>query len=444
MKNRIRLGEILAIAALFAISGALRAQTQENSGPGTENEQTAPTSSSPFHFDTKNIQFSGFGTLGIIYTHDKEVRYIRPSTNHPGHENPDLGPDTALGVQANVALGSRASLVLQAVSRESALGSYEPRASLAFLSYAFTPNITVRAGRLRTPFFMLSESIDINYANPWIRPPSEIYSMFPFSELNGIDLLLTFSTGGFDIELHPYYGTSDLPIYQDGKGHLKNVQGLNVTATRGHLTLFAGYGRANFSLKWRGQDFQTLSQYLQYPLVSNGSDILRDLSGSDGKGHFSVAGIQWDDGKWQFVGEYNRLRANRYAHDAHAWELTAGRRFGEFMPYITLASHTEDKPITTKRVALAMPIPGVGEQLNEAVDAFLASRNLSQSSATLGLRWDFYKNTAFKLELTHARIHNRSWGSFFPEDPDDPPATLNKHMWKRSVNTLGVSVDVTF
>ncbi|MDR1423021.1 MAG: hypothetical protein LBI92_00180 [Azoarcus sp.] len=443
MKNRIRLSEIFAIGALLAISGALRAQTPESGDPG--HEQTAPTSSSPFNFDTKNIQFSGFGTLGMIYTHDKEVRYIRPSTNHPGHENPDLGPDTVLGVQANVTLGSHAALVLQAISRESTLGSYKPRASLAFLSYAFTPNVTVRAGRLRTPFFMLSESIDINYANPWIRPPSEIYSMFPFSELNGVDLLLTFGgIGGFDVELHPYYGTSDLPIYQDGKGHLKNVRGLNITATSGHLTLFAGYGQTDFSLKWRGQDLQTLSQYLRQPIVLNGNDILRDLSGSDGKGSFGVAGIQWDDGKWLFIGEYNRLRANRYAHRAHAWELTAGRRFGEFMPYVTLASHTEDRPITTKRVALAMAIPGVAEQLNEAVDAFLASRNLSQSSATLGLRWDFYKNTAFKLEFAHTRIHNRSWGSFFPENPNDPPATLNQRMWKRSINTLGVSVDVTF
>jgi len=443
LKNRVRLREIFAVCALLTASGTLRAQTPENDTPG--HGQSAPVSSSPFRFDTGNIQFSGFGTLGMIYTHDKELRYIRPSTNHPGHENPDLGPDAVLGVQANVALGSNASLVLQAISRESTLGSYKPRASLAFLSYAFTPNVTVRAGRLRTPFFMLSESIDINYANPWIRPPSEIYSMFPFSELDGIDLLLTFGgIGGFDIELHPYYGTSNLPIYQDGKGHLKNVRGLNITATRGHLTLFAGHGQTNFSLKWRGRDFQMLSQYLQPPLVLNGDDILQDLSGSDGKGRFSVAGIQWDDGKWQFIGEYNRLRANRYTHHAHAWELTAGRRFGEFMPYITIASHTEDQPITTKRAALAMPIPGVGEQLDEALDTFLAARNLSQSSATLGLRWDFYKSTAFKLEFTRAHIHNRSWGSFFPKDPDAPPATLNKRMWKRSVNTLGVSVDVTF
>jgi len=443
MTIRIPPRGLLAAFVLAAASSGLCAQTAPPAEPVAEE-----TTSKNWRLDAPNVQFSGFGTLGLVYTADKDTRYIRPSINHPGAENPDLGPDTIIGAQANVTLGERGALVLQAISRESAVGSYKPRASLAFLSYAFNPSVTVRAGRLRTPFFMLSETIDINYSNPWIRPPTEVYSMFPFSELNGIDLLINTNLGGFDIEFHPYFGSSDLPIYQSGKGHLKNVRGANINATRENLTLFLGYGAGNFSLKWRGEDFRVLAANLRNPLVLNGESILSDLSGNSGRGTFGVAGVQWDDGKWLFIGEYNRLRANRYAHHAHAWELTAGRRFGQFMPYFTLAGHTEDRPITTKRAQLALPLPGVADQLNEGIDAFLASRNLSQKSATLGVRWDFHRNTALKLEFSHARIDNRSWGSFYPRDLpfDDPQFSqkVNDLMWKRSVNTIGLSVDVSF
>jgi hypothetical protein len=447
--NRARFGAFLAGWTLAAACGALHAQTPE--GGETVAGEEAPATSPPL-IDAPNVQFSGFGTLGAVYTDDSKVRFIRPSTNHPGKENPDFGADSLLGAQANITLGPHSALVLQAVSREDALGSYKPRASLAFLSWAFTPNVTVRAGRVRTPFFMLSETIDINYSNPWIRPPTEVYSMFPFKELDGVDLLVSGSLGGFDVEFHPYFGSSNLSIYQSGRGKLRNVRGANISATRGHLTMFFGHGEADFSLKWKGEDFRLLASNLRRtlfpggpPLVVNGEDILRDLSGNDGEGDFSVAGVQWDDGKWLFIGEYNKLRANRYAHHAHAWELTAGRRFGDFMPYVMVAGHSEDRPITSQRVQLAVPVPGAAEQLNAGLDSFLASRNLSQKSATLGLRWDFFRNTALKLEFTHARISNRSWGSFYPKELSfDDTSKLDKLMWKRSVNTIGVSVDVTF
>jgi hypothetical protein len=378
--------------------------------------------------DMSRIRFSGFGTIGLMFTGDKKLRFIRPSTNYPGSENPDFGPDTMLGAQANLPLGSNAAIVIQAVSREDTAGSYDPRAKLAFFSYALAPTLTVRIGRLRTPFFMFSETIDINYASPWIRPPTEIYSMFPFNELDGIDFLLRTNLGRFNIELHPYFGSSRLTIYQGGRGYLKNTRGLNITVTDGQLTVFASHGETDFSLKWKGSDFQALSGALAY--APNGGDILRDISGSNGSGTFSAAGIQWDDRHWLFIAEYNQLRSNRYTHDAHAWEITAARRFGDFTPYLTFARHTEDKPVTSKTTGI--PI------LDEYVRAFTSARNLSQRSVTLGTRWDFYRNTALKLEYNHARIAGHSWGSFFPTNIN------NTRLENRTVNTVGISVDVTF
>ncbi|MDR2260618.1 MAG: hypothetical protein LBE06_06735 [Azoarcus sp.] len=422
-----------AFAAALLMLPSLRAAAVEEQPPHP-GATLAPaperdSASIPEPDEMRLSQISGFATLGMVATGSRDVRFIRPSVNHPGGENPDFGPDTVIGVHGDIPLGPRAALVLQAISRESTLGSFDPRASLAFVSYAVTPNVTVRMGRVRVPFFMLSETIDINYANPWIRPPTEVYSLNPFNELDGIDFLVRTGIGGVNIEIHPYYGSSILPIYQGGHSHLSNTRGLNISVAAGPLTLFVGHAESEFALKWSGNDFLALSAALN-AVTPNAANILGKLSGNDGFSTFSALGAQWDDGRWLLIGEYTRLNSRRYTHDAHAWEVTVARRFGNFTPYLTLARHTEDEPVSTDTTGIA--------QIDGALRAFIASRNLSQRSVTLGTRWDFYRNTALKLEFNHARISGESWGSFFARDP------MNARMRDRSINTLGVSVDVTF
>jgi hypothetical protein len=379
--------------------------------------------------DVPPIQVSGFATFGMVATGQSDLRFIRPSVNHPGGENPDLGPDSVIGVQGNITLGPKIAAVVQVTSRENPLGSYNPDANLAFLAYSPTPGLTVRMGRYRVPFFMLSDTVDINYANLWIRPPTEVYSLNPFNNLEGIDVLYRTSIGDFGLEFHPYFGNTVLPIYQGGRSRLNHTRGLNITVTSERLTLFAGHTETNFALKWSGNDFLGLS-YLLHATTPNAAAILDDLSGSKGFSTFSALGAQWDDGVWLLIGEYARLGSRRYTHDAHAWEVTAGRRFGNWTPYLTIARHTEDKPVTSAVVAIP--------EVEGFLQAFTAARNLSQRSITIGTRWDFYRNTALKLEFNHARISGNSWGSFFARDP------MNARMKDRSINTIGISVDVTF
>ncbi|MDR0717394.1 MAG: hypothetical protein LBF50_08265 [Azoarcus sp.] len=430
--NRIFRAACATTLLLFMAPGLRAAVAGERPSHSGATAAAAPEqdgASAPQPDETSRFRISGFATLGMVATGSRDVRFIRPSVNHPGGENPDFGPDTVIGVHGDISLGARAALVLQAISRESTLGSFDPRASLAFVSYALTPNVTVRMGRVRVPFFMLSETIDINYANPWIRPPTEVYSLNPFNELDGIDFLVRTGIGGVNIEIHPYYGSSILPIYQGGNSHLSNTRGLNISVTAGSLTLFAGHTESEFALKWSGNDFLALSAALN-AVTPNAANILGKLSGNDGFSTFSALGAQWDDGRWLLIGEYTRLDSRRYTHDAHAWEVTVARRFGNFTPYLTLARHTEDKPVSTDMTGIP--------QIDDALRAFIASRNLSQRSVTLGTRWDFYRNTALKLEFNHARISGESWGSFFARDP------MNARMRDRSINTIGVSVDVTF
>lgn len=375
------------------------------------------------------LRWSAFGTLGAVAVDDDALRFARIGIDHPGAESPDLGPDSVVGVQANLALSEQTGAVVQLVSRENPNGDHTPRIALAFLSHALTPALTVRVGRMRVPFFMLSDSLDINYANPWVRPPVEVYGLNPFTDLDGIDLLFRTRIGDTDIEIHPYAGSSYIPLYKNGRGKLRDLAGINFTVTYDKLMLHLGHGEARLALHWGDEDFVALEGALH----ANGFGAVADeLTGSHGFAAFSSAGFQWDDGDWLVVGEYARRENRRYVNSAHAWQLTVGHRFGNLLPYAVIARQDQDRP-----AAGSASLPG--SPLGAFIDGFNMSRNLAQRGTTVGVRWDVERNIAVKAELSRIRTARQAWGSFFPRST---PAL--SQIDNRSYNVLSLSVDVAF
>ncbi len=373
------------------------------------------------------LQFSGFATLGSVWVSDDNLRFVRDGINHPGNENPDFSPDTVAGLQANLRLGDTTRAVLQIVSRETPHGDYTPHPTLAFLGHTLTPALTVRAGRMRIPFFMLSDSIDINYANLWVRPPVEVYGLNPFADLDGIDFLYRTRIGRIDLELHPYAGSSSIPLYDNGASDLRGLFGLNIAAAYDGLSIHLGHGQARIALFWDDELFRLLAGALH---AAGLDSVTSRLSGDSGYARFDSAGFQWDNGDWRVIGEYVKRQNTRYANSAHGWYLTVGHRFGAVTPFLTFARQKEDSPVAQAQI----PYPALAAAFN----AFLASRNLAQDSATIGLRWDFSSTAALKTEFMHVRTDSNAKGTFFPSDP------LTADLHGQTVNVLSLSLDLTF
>lgn len=384
----------------------------------------------PAQAEAPEIRWSGFGTLGAVVTNDDDLRFARIGIDRPGSESPDFGPDSVLGVQGNLSLSEHTGAVVQLVSRESPRGDYDPRVALAFVSHALTPTLTARIGRMRVPFFMWSDSLDINYANPWVRPPVEVYGLNPFTDLDGIDLLYRTRIGNADIEIHPYIGSSYIPLYKNGRGRLRDLWGVNLALTFEHLSLHLGHGEAKLALHWNDDEYNMLIGALR---ASGLDSVAQGLSGHAGYAAFSSAGFQWDDGEWLVAGEYARRENRSYVSSAHAWQLTIGHRFGAALPYLMVARQTEDRP--TSGSVLLPP----GSPFAAFIAAFDTSRNLAQRSATAGVRWDFARNAAFKAEFSHMRTAPQAWGSFFPRG--NPAAA---RISDRAFNVLSLSIDVAF
>lgn len=369
------------------------------------------------------FSLSGFATLGAVTTDHDHLWFTRYGVNHPGDSDPDFSPDSLLGLQVNARLTAANDVTLQALVREDGDESWGPHTALAFVRHTFAPGVSLRLGRLRSPFFMLSDSLYVNYANPWVRPPVEVYGLNPFNDLDGADLIFNTHLGGVDAEIQPYFGRADMPIPM-GSVELKSIGGLNVTLTRGDLALHLGHGRGRLAMARR--DAHT--QLLIGELGRRGLDaVAADISGRNGRTSFDSVGLQWDDGQWQVVAEIVRRKADRYVTTSNAWYASLGRRLGAVMPYVVFARQQLDEPVADADA----PVP--------TWDIFLASRNNAQRSVTAGARWDFAHFAALKAEVSHVHIDENSWGSYFPRTRETGPDVAGGR-----ANTFSVSLDVAF
>ena len=383
----------------------------------------SPTSANA---DSPRFQVSGFATLGAVTTDRDHIWFTRYGVNFPGDSDPDFSPDSLVGLQASLRLSAYNDLTVQAVVSEDGEESYDPRFTLAFFRQTLAPGLSLRLGRLRAPFFMLSDSLRVNYAHPWVRPPVEVYGLNPFNDLDGIDFLYHTRLGGFDAEIHPYYGSGGVPTPM-GRARLKAMWGINLTLSRGDYSLYLGHGDGRFSLV-RG-DPPTKSVIAALDAEGLGS-VAADLSGTDGTTSFDSIGLQWDDGRWQVVSEFARRRANRYVTSSSGWYVSVGRRFGVVTPYLVVARQRLDDPIAAAAVS---------PSLDASWKLFLTSRNNAQRSLSIGTRWDVSHFAAVKAELTHARLERNSWGSYFVRDE-----ARIAQIGGSAANTFSLSLDVTF
>lgn len=376
-----------------------------------------------------DLQFSGFGTLGGVVLDERSLYFVRgQGLNKPGGGYVDLGPDSVVGLQVNASLGPRTDFTLQLRADEDYKGDYSPRVGWAFLRHAWSPELSTRIGRLRAPFFMLSDSLQVNYANPWVRPAPEVYGLNPFNDLDGADLLYQWDLGGAELEIRPYFGSGRVDVYGNGSARLKNAKGINLALYSGHLSVHAGHGEGRIEVHWGDPQFKQLNAALQ---AYGYAKVAADLSGDHGYARFDSLGYQWDDGDWLFSGEYVQRRANRYITSNHAWFLSLGYRWGNFTPYVTTARQGADQLAATADLAIA--------PLNQALEGFLTSRNGAQHSTSLGVRWDVAPGVALKSEYSRVGIEPGAWGAFFPRDTNDPFA-----LGGETVQMFSLSLDWVF
>lgn len=244
-----------------------------------------------------------------------------------------FGHDSRFGLQIHAPINSRVSATAQLLA-EAHHENYLVQTDWAFLTYRASDNVSVRFGKLKLTTFLVSDYIRVGYAYPWVRPPQEVYLSNPLFNYQGVDTLVRFNFGDYNLLVQPYFGNSrgdetEIPqeiivgMLGDPPGTIEEVE-FNTDSLYG------------FNLSFGSDIFTVRAGYLTTLVSAPDFDVFRD------RATFASVGATLDWKNIVLFTEYFQREVEDVANLAFPNQkggyATLGYRFGSWMPHVTFGT----------------------------------------------------------------------------------------------------------
>lgn len=381
-----------------------------------------------------SFQFDAFGTLGLVHSSEDQADFTRSVRVPRGAgASQEWSPrvDSVLAGQLTARFTPRLSAVVQLVSEYRHDASWTPRLEWANLRYELTPELAVGIGRIASPIFMLTDTRRVAYSLPWIRPPIEVYELYPVTSNDGVSVLWSSRIGGATHLLEISYGRSDSHYSRNGQsGVARARQQLIVRSTleRDAWSLHLGYSPAELTLPGYQPLFDAFRQF------GAAGDAIADRYEPRGRDtRYLGAGVTYDPGPWFVMAEWAEVRFEGVLSSRSGGYVTAGLRHGPFTPYATVAEtgRTGQRTLQLLDVDSVPPESAATAAALNAQLAAVVADVPDQRTFSLGLRWDFARNLSLKLQYDHTDLAPGNTGTLANFQPGFEPGG--------KVNLLGVS-----
>jgi hypothetical protein len=362
---------LLAIPLIFAAISSF-AEAEQNGNP-VPPAAALPSATAPAAIsDQPMFKLGGFGTLGVSQSNLKSGDYVIDSampggvgrSNEWSESNNTRG---AVHVTGNFT--PQISGIFQVDSEYRSDGTYKPEVEWLNVKYAFTPNVYVRVGRIALPTFIDSENHDVGYSYIWVNPPVDLYHQLSIFSSDGVDVLFRSEIGEVSNSFKAIYGTSS----HERPGSVSTSKDL-----WGVFDTFE-YEQALFHFSYQERREATKS-------------LLTGVTGNWGKYSDLSVGASYDPGDWFVISEWVQRRSTT---KIGAMYVSGGYRIDKFTPYILYSQNSSGSFLTYT------PAPSAGA---------IERSKRSQSTVSLGLRWDFMRNTDFKIQYDQVKLSNNSNG----------------------------------
>lgn len=381
----------------------------------------AAASTCAFAEEGITYKISGYGTLAATVIDKSDLQFRTSLSQSKGaNSSIDLGVDSRLGLQGVVNFGQGWSATAQVLSTRRRVDAtltsnkdFDIDIEWLFAQWSASPNLDLRLGRVVLPSFMISDSRNVGYSQPWLRAPIEMYGRMPLTSMDGIQAVWRIPVGDAVFSVQPGYGKSSVNVTSKDlivEGPNKWVAHLSGQVEWGDWLMRAGQVRGVTPV-----NLNLLPTSLTTIPVSY-----------DMKDTFSNVGVQYDNGKAIVMAEWAKRTQNDlpatapagyadYALGAYLanlagkpltkesmWYLAAGWRFGKWLPMISYGN-------------------------------FKATVNPTQwASTNLSIRYDVANNVALKAQIGRHKAKDST--SFVMVSDTDP----------RSVTSVAVGVDFVF
>ncbi|MCX9156256.1 hypothetical protein OPU71_08995 [Niveibacterium sp. 24ML] len=347
------------------------------------------------------IQVNGFINAGLARSSFDDARYKYIPT-----ADADIGTaatprvDTQAGLQLRYVHSDSLNATAQVLLRDPPSDGSPLKLTWAYAGIQLTPQIEVKLGRYMMPFFLFTDTRNVRYAQPWVRPPGEVYALVTNTEFfDGAYLRHLTPLGPWSLATEAFVGANR---YETLRASLSGTY----------------YGMA-FTLYDSNWTFRVMAQngttQLESPafdrvlalLQQRAPDVAADyaFAESSNTGYLS-AGLRYETEDWLLLAEVAETRpgdSRLLASDTGAY-LTVGRRFGDWMPFVGYAARRSHNTEADARITDPLA--------SATVANVLAQQNYSQRTVSVGLRWDLVLNLALKLQLDRVQPSNGAKGSF--------------------------------
>lgn len=294
----------------------------------------------------ERLKINGFLSAGVATNDGDAVE----ETFYGISDNYSTAAINKLGVQMTFEVADNISATAQMVSKGSK--GYGLEAEWAYLTYEATNDLRFNLGRQRTPYYLLSEYLDVGYALPWVMPPIEMYNI-PISSVDGLSAIYGFNLGDMNFTWQTYAGAGGGYSDQlDAEFTQNQAWGTNLLAEWNSWSFRLGYTTSRLDADpTQGGSGAQLVDALNTARDTLGPTLGVALpAGSEWLGgtenivtDYISAGFMYDDGKLLVLGELANLSVDdTFQPVGDAGYLTVGYRFGKWMPHVTFSKFQTD------------------------------------------------------------------------------------------------------
>lgn len=348
------------------------------------------------------IQYRGFASIvgGSTLSSDETLYGYDDGLNFRN--------DSLMALQMDAALDSELSATMQIMSRGE--DSYDPVVEWAYLTYKFSDNFQLSAGRIRIPFYRYSDFMDVRYTYNWLKAPQTVYG-FDFAGYDGLSGVYSTQFGRWDSSLQLILGEFEGET-SGFDATLEDLKGFSWTLARDWLTLRAGYVSSKGTIVI--DDLEQLAGAVE----AIGAGASQDLSGLG-----SAIRLDGDAGNYYGLAvgvDYNNILLDaeyiEYAVDdslaakTDAYYVAAGYRFGKWIPMLTYSRSKSDPqedlldaiPASAAGLPFGDPSTGPVPTVAQVLAGAVAATETETKLMDVVLRYDFHHSAAFKLAWTQA------------------------------------------
>jgi hypothetical protein len=356
---------------------------------------------------SQDLEFSGFGRVVGGAISDKYLSFN-------GYDNNlSFEQQSLIALRADYTFTDDMSFVGQVIGHSA--DNRNSGIQWLYLNYQATSNWSLKLGRQRIPLFNYSDVIDVGFAYPWISPPTQVYTSYVFSEFEGLSSRYDFINNSLSGAVTTYYGVFDGDIYVSNdrrKADVKYIAGVAVEASWSGFDFSAAYHQGEVAVN--NPELEPFINSLRQ-LGFNNSALALEI---DGEASFAKLGLAYETFDYYFRTEWTRIDSNvHFVPKVSAAYASVGYHLSNVLLHVTYATSDAEYNEFPDEIPI-----GIDPQLDALAFGYQQVVNSlpvdSLDSFTVGARYDYSTNIAFKAELSFLNAEEGERG-FFDEIPND-------------------------